>query len=186
MLFVSTDRGYVPAKDEHILAEGVATAKRLFDQRQVQLLGREEAIKYLIPLLATKQYEVTCIAFLDSDKKLIAFEEICQGSALMCALPPRRVVARALELNATAIIMVHNHPTGTHDPSDDDINLTIRLKMIVEQLEIEMLEHYVVGKSGVCAISVEYDKRMQSGRQKLDFDATMRLLRRTIREPEAG
>ena len=185
MLYVHSERGFVPAKDEHVLAEGVATAKRMFDARTVQLRGDEDVRKYVLPLLATKQYEVACVAYLDSDKKLIAFEELSQGSAIMCPFPPRRIVQRALELNATAVILVHNHPTGGCEPSDEDIDVTVRIKMLIEQLEIELCEHYVVSKAGVTAISRLYEKRMRETREKLTDSFLNRLLS-TRKVPEPG
>src|SRR5208337_764987 len=182
MLYVSTSNGFRPAEDHHVLQAGAETARRKFDERSVDLRSRGEAEAYLIPLMATKKYEVSCVAFLDCAGKLIVFEEIGAGSIGVCPMPPRRVAQRALELNAGAVIIVHNHPMGGNEPSNEDINITVRMKMLLEQLDIVLLEHYVVSAAGVTAISVEYGKRMEE--QESSFSIEM--LKKLLKIPEAG
>ena len=86
--------------------------------------------------------------FLNKKNILIADEVQQRGTVDHTPVYPREVVKRALELNATAIILVHNHPSGDPSPSRDDIDMTKEIRDAGEKLGIVLHDHIVVSKSG--------------------------------------
>ena len=85
------------------------------------------------------------VLFLDRKNKLIADEVQQRGTVDHTPVYPREVVKRALELNASAVIIVHNHPSGDPTPSRADIEMTRRIIEAVEALSIAMHDHIIIG-----------------------------------------
>ncbi len=78
---------------------------------------------------------------------MIAYEELFQGTISSASIYPREVVKRALKLNAAAVILSHNHPSGNPEPSQSDIHITDRLCKALALLDIRVLDHIIVGGS---------------------------------------
>ncbi len=102
-------------------------------------------ITYLQTAMAYEQIEQFRILFLDRKNNLIADEVQQRGTVNHTPVYPREVVKRALVLNASALIVVHNHPSGDPKPSRDDIETTRELKAAADALEIELHDHVVIG-----------------------------------------
>lgn len=100
--------------------------------------------RYLIASMGSLPDEMLRIFFLDAGHRLIADEQLQQGTLTHCAIYPRTIFRRALEHNAAAIILVHNHPSGDHTPSAEDVATTCRLDQIGRALGIELLDHIIV------------------------------------------
>ncbi|MGB0659626.1 MAG: RadC family protein [Mangrovicoccus sp.] len=94
--------------------------------------------------LETEQFRVL---YLDRKNVLIADEEQAKGTVDHVPVYPREVVKRALELNASALILVHNHPSGDPTPSDSDIVMTNKIRDAAEALGITLHDHLIIGKS---------------------------------------
>jgi DNA repair protein RadC len=94
--------------------------------------------------LETEQFRVL---YLDRKNVLIADEEQARGTVDHVPVYPREVAKRALELNASALILVHNHPSGDPTPSQSDIDMTARIQAACEALGITLHDHLIVGKS---------------------------------------
>ena len=94
---------------------------------------------------ATEQFRVL---FLDRQNALIADEEQGRGTVNHVPVYPREVAKRALELNASALILVHNHPSGDPTPSESDIAMTERIRVAVEALDMTLHDHLVIGRAG--------------------------------------
>ena len=105
--------------------------------------------KYLIASMGSLPDERLRILFLDSSRRLLSDEELQQGSLAQIAIYPRTIFRRALEHNAAAMIIVHNHPSGDLSPSTTDISATRRMEHIARALEIELLDHIVVTAKGI-------------------------------------
>lgn len=86
------------------------------------------------------------ILLLDSANKIIGFETLFTGTVNQSSVFPRVIVQRALAHNATALILVHNHPSGFTSPSHADRVLTKRIQEALALIEITVLDHFVVGK----------------------------------------
>jgi DNA repair protein RadC len=97
--------------------------------------------------MAHRETEQFRILFLDRKNVLIADEEQSQGTVDHVPVYPREVVKRALELNASALILVHNHPSGDPTPSEADIHMTAQIKEAAGVLGITLHDHLIVGKS---------------------------------------
>jgi len=102
-------------------------------------------IAYLQAAMAYEQVEQFRILFLDRKNNLIADEVQQRGTVNHTPVYPREVMKRALILNASALIVVHNHPSGDPKPSRDDIETTRELKVAANALEVELHDHVVIG-----------------------------------------
>ncbi|MEQ5766566.1 DNA repair protein RadC [Halomonas sp. H33-56] len=106
------------------------------------------AFDYLQVLLQDYEHEVFSALFLDSQHRVICFEELFRGTIDSASVYPREVVKQALACNAAAVILVHNHPSGDPEPSDGDRRITLRLKEVMGLIEIRVIDHIVVGAEG--------------------------------------
>ena len=113
----------------------------------------EDTRRYLQACLRDRPYEVFCCLFLDNRHRVLAFEELFRGSLSGTAVYPREVVKRALALNAAAVILVHNHPSGLAEPSRADEALTEALKEALGLVDIRVLDHLVVGDGETVSFS---------------------------------
>ena len=102
-------------------------------------------IAYLQTAMAYEQIEQFRILFLDRKNNLIADEVQQRGTVNHTPVYPREVMKRALILNASALIVVHNHPSGDPKPSREDIQTTRELKAAADALEVELHDHVVIG-----------------------------------------
>lgn len=111
------------------------------------VMGSPEATRhYLTHRLRGLRREVFAVLFLDTQNRLIAFEELFQGGLDSCSVHPRQVVERALALNAAAVILAHNHPSGVAEPSAADRRITERLREALDLIDVRVLDHLVVGE----------------------------------------
>ena len=117
-------------------------------QEQLQtgdILNAPHAVRdYLQLLLRTRQQEVFVALFLDTQHRVLAVEELFQGSLSQTSVYPREVVKRALAHNAAAVIFAHNHPSGIADPSHADELITRVLKQALALVEVRVLDHFIV------------------------------------------
>ena len=93
-------------------------------------------------------HEVFCCLFLDTRHRLIRYEELFRGTIDGATVYPREVVKRALQCNASAVILGHNHPSGVAEPSEADRNITVKLAKALALVEIRLLDHLVVSRGG--------------------------------------
>ncbi len=108
----------------------------------------DKVLDYCHASMAHEKVERFRLLFLDSRNALIADEVQQTGTVNHTPVYPREVVRRALELRASALIMVHNHPSGDPTPSKDDIAMTREVKEAAEKLGITLHDHIVVGRKG--------------------------------------
>ena len=100
---------------------------------------------YLGAVLSREQVEQFRILFLDSKNRLLADEAQSRGTVNHTPVYPREVVKRALELHATALILVHNHPSGDPTPSHDDIAMTKAIGQAADTLGVRLHDHVIIG-----------------------------------------
>ena len=91
--------------------------------------------------------------FLTSQHTLIAFERLFRGTISGAAVYPRVVVRRCLELNAAAVILVHNHPSGVSEPSAADRQITERLQGALQLIDVPVLDHVIVSVGGATSFA---------------------------------
>jgi DNA repair protein RadC len=114
-------------------------------QRGSTLGGPEDTRRFLDARLRGYPYEVFACLFLDNRHRVIAFEELFNGTIDGASVHPREVIRRALERNAAAVILAHNHPSGVAEPSRADQALTRRLQDALALVDVRVLDHIVVG-----------------------------------------
>ena len=128
-----------------------ATALRLLETRieDRPLLSSWDALEqYLHAAMAHKRVEEVRILFLNAKNALIANEALWQGSVDEASVHVREIIARAIALGATALIIVHNHPSGDPAPSTQDIRLTRELVDAGRHMKVTVHDHVIVGAHG--------------------------------------
>lgn len=108
----------------------------------------DRLIAYLNTVLAHEPVEHFRVLFLDTRNRLLADEQQGRGTVNHTPVYPREVVRRALELHATAMILVHNHPSGDPSPSSNDVDMTAQVRRAAEALGIVLHDHIIVGPGG--------------------------------------
>ena len=114
-------------------------------ERGEVLTDPASAGRYFAQRLRSRGHEVFAALFLDTRHRALGFEEMFQGTVDGAEVHPREVVRRALALNAAAVIVGHNHPSGDAEPSAADRAVTARLKQALALVEVRLLDHFVVG-----------------------------------------
>jgi len=109
--------------------------------------------EYLRVHFRTSQAEAFVVLFLDAQHRVIAVEELFRGTLTQTSVYPREVVKRALTHNAAAVLLAHNHPSGTPEPSRADEFLTASLKSSLALVDIRVLDHLIVAGSTVVSFA---------------------------------
>jgi DNA repair protein RadC len=109
-------------------------------------------IQYLQTSMGALPHEILRVLFLDASRRMIADEQMQHGTIGQLTVHARVIFRRALELDAAAVILVHNHPSGDPTPSRGDIDITDRLVAIGYALDVDLLDHIVVTSSNHQAI----------------------------------
>lgn len=117
---------------------------------QSPVFDSPKAVRQYVQLhLSGLGHEVFGVLFLDTQHRLIAFEELFRGTLSQTSVYPREVLKRSLSLNAAAVILTHNHPSGVAEPSRADEFLTQQLKTVLALVDVRVLDHLVVGQGTV-------------------------------------
>lgn len=112
------------------------------------VLNADTAALYFQLSLEDLEREALMVMFLDSQNHLIKTETLFYGSLNQLAIYPREIIRAALKYNAAGIIIGHNHPSGCSEPSDADRELTYKLDMACEWVDIRLMDHLIIGKGG--------------------------------------
>jgi len=142
-------KGLGPAKRAELLAV-VELARRALEQelKDQPLFDSPQAVAHYLQLhFGHKPHEVFAVLFLDSQHRLLALEELFRGTLAQTSVYPREVVLRALHHHAAAVVLAHNHPSGTTEPSRADEMLTRTLKSALALVDVRVLDHFVVTAS---------------------------------------
>ena len=134
------------AKRAELLAV-MELARRALAQQltEREVFGSPQAVKnYLQIHLAHKPHEVFAALFLDAQNRLVAMEELFRGTLTQTSVYPREVVLKALHHHAAAVVLAHNHPSGTVQPSRADEALTQTLKAALALVDVRVLDHVIV------------------------------------------
>lgn len=134
------------AKRAELLAVLELARRVLAEQLRARpVLDSAQAVKHYLQLqLAGRAYEVFAVLFLDSQHRLTALEELFRGTLTQTSVYPREVVLRALHHHAAAVVLAHNHPSGSVQPSRADEALTQSLKAALALVDVRVLDHIVV------------------------------------------
>jgi DNA repair protein RadC len=148
-------KGLGPAKQAELQAVLELSRRVLrtrFEQRPV--FDSVDAVKDFLRLqLADLEHEIFAVLFLDSQHRLIAYEELFRGTLTQTSVYPREIAKRALALNAAAVVLTHNHPSGVAEPSRADEHLTQSLRSSLGLIDVRVLDHLVVGREAVVSFA---------------------------------
>jgi len=148
-------KGLGPAKRAELVAVLELARRVLAQQLQVrEVLASPEAVKHFLQLhLSAKTHEVFAVMFLDAQHRLLAMEELFRGTLAQSSVYPREVVLRALHHHAAAVVLAHNHPSGSVQPSPADEALTHTLKAALALVDVRVLDHVIVGTGVALSMS---------------------------------
>jgi DNA repair protein RadC len=99
------------------------------------------------------EHELFCCLFLDNRHRVLAFDELFRGTIDGTSVYPREVVKEALAINAAAVILAHNHPSGVAEPSAADERITLRLKSALDLVDIRLLDHLIIGNGRATSLA---------------------------------
>ncbi len=139
-------KGLGPAKRAELVAVLELARRALAQQlREREVFDSPETVRHYLQLhLAAKGHEVFAVLFLDSQNRLLAMEELFRGTLTQTSVYPREVVLRALHHQAAAVVLAHNHPSGSVQPSRADEALTQTLKTTLALVDVRVLDHFIV------------------------------------------
>ena len=134
------------AKRAELVAVLELARRALAEQlRERAALDTPQAVQHYLQLqLAARAHEVFAVLFLDSQHRLIALEELFRGTLTQTSVYPREVVLRALHHQASAVVLAHNHPSGSTAPSRADEALTQNLQAALALVDVRVLDHVIV------------------------------------------
>jgi DNA repair protein RadC len=143
--------GEAAALDLKLLHEAGLRAAREQVARRPVISSWAALLAYVKTALAHEAREQFRVLFLDKKNQLIADEVMNRGTVDHAPVYPREVVRRALEFSASAVILVHNHPSGDPTPSSADVDMTRQIVEAARPLRIAVHDHLVVGRDGVAS-----------------------------------
>ena len=149
-------KGLGPAKQAELLAVA-ELARRALGQRlrEREVMDSPQALREYLQLhLAHKAHEVFAVLFLDQQHRLLALEELFRGTLSETSVYPREVLLRALHHHSAAVVLAHNHPSGSVQPSRADLALTRHLRQALALVDVRVLDHLIVGP-GQCLSMAE-------------------------------
>ena len=130
----------------------LSAVTELSQRRYACQLARENALlnplvtrQYLQNLLSHREREVFLVLFLDNQHRVIRHEEMFAGTISRVEIHPREIVREAMKVNAAALILAHNHPSGKAEPSFADRRVTEQIIKACQLLDIRVLDHFVIG-----------------------------------------
>lgn len=148
-------KGLGPSK-RAVIAAVMEIARRVLAQplrTRVALQDPRSAADYLRLQLGSHPHEVFALMLLDSQHRLIAFEELFRGTLNQASVYPREVVLRALHHQAAAVVLAHNHPSGVAEPSQADRQITYALRDALRLVDVQVLDHIVVTREAATSMA---------------------------------
>ena len=154
------DSGMLQMKDAAALLSQQKTMARYYSVDKVKqgeiFNSLEKCCKYLVQKLQGRRNETVFILCMDAKCKMICCKEVGEGSVNSASIPVRRIVEIALGVNATTVVLAHNHPSGLALPSGEDIQTTRRIALALDAVDITLADHIVVADD-------DYVSLVQSG-----------------------
>ena len=133
--------------------------------RQTETINSlEECGEYLRSYFSGRTNECIYALCLDSKGKILCCRKLAEGDKISSYLPPRRVVELALTMQASVVVLAHNHPGGYAVPSEEDLHLTDRLRELLENVNIRLMDHVIVTENEHISLAMSKQLRMYVSR----------------------
>lgn len=133
------------AREKKTIQDALAILERTLRTPGVALTSPDLVADYLKLNIATRPHEVFVVLFLDNQHRVIDTKELFRGTIDSASVYPREVVKEALQLNAAAVILAHNHPSGITEPSAADRQITQKIREAMGLMDIRVLDHFIIG-----------------------------------------
>ena len=143
---------YRPARPEELLDAARAALRRRY-RRGKCMQNPQSAGPYLVAELGHLEYELFAVLWLDTRHRLIGYEPLFRGSIDGASVHAREVVRTAINHNAAACILAHNHPSGMPEPSHADRAITARLKEALGLIDVRVLDHFIVAADAYVSLA---------------------------------
>lgn len=145
---LSRHQGLGPARIARLLAGAALMERQALEEvdNQPVMSCTGTVRRFLRSKLAALPREVFGCVFLDNRHRLIRYEALFLGTVDRASIHPRELLRRSLELNAAAVILAHNHPSGIAEPSPSDLTLTQDVVALLAKIDVRVLDHLVVGR----------------------------------------
>lgn len=124
-------------------------------QKESQIVNSRQTFSFLKKKLRDYKNETFAALFLDSQQRIIAYEELFSGTINTASIHTRPIVERVLHHNAASVILAHNHPSGVSDASQHDIAVTKRISAALDLVDARLLDHIIIGDNEVYSIMAE-------------------------------
>lgn len=121
------------------------------------ILSSHQLAKYIQANYEDEKQEKLILLCLDTQNNIISEEVIFKGGTQYSLATPKEIVYKAIKKLSTSIILAHNHPSGSYHPSQNDVNFTRKMTEVCELLEIDLLDHIIVGREGYYSFREETD-----------------------------
>ncbi len=125
------------------------------DKKKTVVVNSRDVAEYLKAKLQYKKHEVFAVLFLNRSNKINHYEIVSEGGITGTVADPRIILKKALDHDATSIILCHNHPSGSTKPSKADEELTNKIKEAASYLDIKVLDHIIVSNEGYFSFADE-------------------------------
>ena len=120
------------------------------------LAARNGLVDYLVATYGPLRHEVAACCLIDAQGRLIGVKEFPQGKASQCEMSPRLLAGMIIDAGASAVVLVHNHPSGESAPSVQDVKYTEQVGIFLRMMDVQLVDHLVVTTDGVGAILGEF------------------------------
>ena len=143
-------KGLGTAKIAQLLAATEIAQRQLKEEivGRTVINGPEDVLEYLSLSMSNLKEEVFKVIYLNSANVVLAAEDLFKGTVDQSAVYPREIIKRAFELNASGLIFVHNHPSGSLEPSKHDLSINERLVKACRAVDLTPLDHLIIGPTG--------------------------------------
>ncbi len=149
ILYVKEQNGrYKPASNEVIVDYAVGIVEALYQTEDRSVMSSPSVVRKALYLRMHREHEVFVAMFLDSKHRVLDVRELFRGTIDNTSVQVREVVKEALKINAAAMIVAHNHPSGVVEPSAADKSLTETLFVALGMVGVKLLDHFVYGEGG--------------------------------------
>lgn len=139
-------------EEDALIVQAIGVLARRFQKRDV--FASPDAVKDYLRLQAQGlSHEVFGVMFLDSQNRLLDYEQLFRGTLTQTSVYPREIVKRALEVSAASVVLHHNHPSGVCEPSRSDEALTHSVKTALALIDVRVLDHVITSDYGALSMA---------------------------------
>lgn len=149
-------KGLGPAKAISIAAAlELGIRRNMADNKKEIILSSKDLADYLKAQFEYKKHEIFAVVFLNRSNRINHFAIISEGGITGTVADPRIILRKALEHDATSIVLCHNHPSGSLKPSRQDEELTMKIKEAAQYFDIRVMDHIIVSSDGYYSFADE-------------------------------